>query len=214
VVTVFKDFHSTTFYPFLPLWSPTTSSNPLFLARVLSDYITIRVNGYTTEGTSGKQLQVWRQNFDRDMVPVYTSASLLWPCCNNHVYYFSVAAKHNTRTSHSVTEFGFQYFMEKFPPTASDDNIQLRKWHQDRHGPIFLLYYSSILNIWCFYVISSQGVSSSPEVTSLVKTWRLRSIIKFVWKFSTYRRFQVSTAEYFLILGEYTWTYDNQVQPT
>lgn len=90
VVTAFKDFHSKKFYPFQPFWRTTTSTNSWFLARLFSDYITIRLNSYTTEGISEQQLEVGRQNFDIDMVTVYTLASLLWPCCNNHVYYFSV----------------------------------------------------------------------------------------------------------------------------
>jgi hypothetical protein len=131
-MTVIMDFHSVTFHYFQTLWRTQTSANPWFQARLFIDWLhKIRVTGYTTDGTSGQQLEVRRQNFEREMVTVYPLHHLLWPYCNNHMYYFCVTAKHNTRTSPSLPEFGFRYFLEKLPlVTGDDDNVQISKWHQ------------------------------------------------------------------------------------
>jgi hypothetical protein len=130
-MTVIMDFHSATFHHFQTLWRTPARENPWFQARLLIDYITFRVYGYTTERISGQRLEMGRQNFEREIVTVYPLHYLLRPCCNNHVYYFCVAAKLNTRTSPSLPELGFRYFLEKLPlATGDDDNVQLSKWHQ------------------------------------------------------------------------------------
>jgi len=51
---VIMDFHSAIFHNFQTLCRTPISANLWFQARLLIDYIKIRVNGCTTEGTSGQ----------------------------------------------------------------------------------------------------------------------------------------------------------------
>jgi hypothetical protein len=85
------------------------------------------------EPLRGRQESSWKWEGKtlREFVTVYPLHYLLLLCCNNHVYYFCLAAKHNTRTSPYLLEFGFRYSLEKLPlATGDEDNVQLSKWHQ------------------------------------------------------------------------------------
>jgi len=153
---VFKDFRSTTFYPFQTFWRKTTSTNPWFQARLLSNYITIRMNGYTTEETWGQQLEVGRQNFDRDMVTVYThwplfcdlvviTMCIITPWLRNVTLEQAILSRNLVSGTSWRKLASLQVMMIMFSWASGT---------RDRHESLFLLpCYISTSNIWCLCVI-------------------------------------------------------------